>query len=316
MIDEYRVPNGRGADGVQGAIDAVIGNSWTRVPDADALGVGIAGLVDFAGHMRYGPNLPEVLVLPVREHMEQLSALPVSVDNDANTAGYGELHFGAARARVTRCSVTLGTGIGGAIIANGEIYRGANGFAAEIGHFTLDRSGPCAHAVSVGTGRPWRRVPRSAGWARSWWPVDAARRSRRPPPVHPSPACTSARDGPCGRRRRACNCSTRSPTTSRSGWPRLSNILDPELIVIGGGLVGLGALLFTLLDAAFAVHLEGTAYRNDIRVGARGARRARGCHRCRGAGCCSSSRERAPRPHAAVVPTNRRRAARNRVRGR
>ena len=97
VIDEYRVPNGRGADGVQGAIDAVYRELVDRVPDADALGVGIAGLVDFAGHMRYGPNLPEVLVLPVREHMEQLSTLPVSVDNDANTAGYGELHFGAAR---------------------------------------------------------------------------------------------------------------------------------------------------------------------------------------------------------------------------
>ena len=75
VIDEYRVPNGRGADGVQGAIDAVYRELAGRVPDADAVGVGIAGLVDGNGVLRYGPNLPGVIDAPVREALAARTGL-------------------------------------------------------------------------------------------------------------------------------------------------------------------------------------------------------------------------------------------------
>ena len=121
VLDEHRVPNGRGADGVAQAIEAVFEELDQRVPGACAVGVGIAGLVDFDGHMRYGPNLPDVLVLPVRERMEAVTGTPVHVDNDANAAGYGEARYGAARSVHDALLVTLGTGIGGAILLGGEI---------------------------------------------------------------------------------------------------------------------------------------------------------------------------------------------------
>ncbi|HEY3830964.1 MAG TPA: ROK family protein [Acidimicrobiia bacterium] len=265
VIDEHRVLNGRGADGVQGAIDAVYGELAARVPTADAVGVGIAGLVDFAGHMRYGPNLPEVLVLPVREHMEQLSARPVSVDNDANTAGYGELLYGAARGTSDALLVTLGTGIGGAIIANGAIYRGANGFAAEIGHFTLDRSGPiCAcgergHWEAMASGTALGRM--GADFVASGRGAAIAKVAAGAPVtgVHVGAAAAAGDAG-------ALAVLDEFADNVALGLAALSNILDPELIMIGGGLVGLGALLFTPLEAAFRAHLEGTQYRNVIRV--------------------------------------------------
>src|SRR3954470_16195480 len=83
VLDEHRVATGSGSDGVEQSIATVFGELDRRVPGARAVGVGIAGLVDFEGHMRYGPNLPDVLELPVREHMERVTGTPVHVDNDA-----------------------------------------------------------------------------------------------------------------------------------------------------------------------------------------------------------------------------------------
>src|SRR5262249_28621081 len=69
------------------------------------------------------------------------TGLPVIIDNDANTAAYGELQVGAARDRREVFFVTLGTGIGAGLIINGQIYRGAAGFAGEFGHMTIDPEG-------------------------------------------------------------------------------------------------------------------------------------------------------------------------------
>src|SRR5207249_951697 len=110
--------------------------------DVVAIGVGIAGLVDAKGVLRYGPNLPGVVDAPVHDALAQRTALPVAVDNDANAAGWGEVRFGAAAGSRDALLVTLGTGIGGAIVLDGCVVRGAHGFAAEIGHFTVERDGP------------------------------------------------------------------------------------------------------------------------------------------------------------------------------
>ncbi len=266
VLDEHRVLNGRGADGVQQAIDSVYETLAARTSAVVAVGVGIAGLVDFDGRMRYGPNLPDVLVLPVREHMEALTALPVSVDNDANSAGFGELQFGAARGARDALLVTLGTGIGGAIIADGAIYRGANGFAAEIGHFTLDRSGPmCA----CGERGHWEAMASGTALGRMGADLVATGRG--------DAIAAEAGSGPVtgvhvGAAAHAGDAEAREVLAAFAdnvalGLAALSNILDPALILIGGGLVELGALLFGPLDVAFRRHLEGAEHRSPITVG-------------------------------------------------
>ncbi len=265
VLDEHRVPSGLGADGVLLAIETVYGELAARVPGAAAVGVGIAGLVDFAGDMRYGPNLPAVAVLPVRTHMETFTGLPVYVDNDANAAGVGEARFGAARGARDALLVTLGTGIGGAIIAGGEIYRGANGFAAEIGHFTLDRSGPmCAcgergHWEAMASGTALGRMGGELVAAGRGAAITAVACGETVTGVH---VATAARGGDAD----ALQLLHTFADNVALGLAALSNILDPDLIVIGGGLVELGALLFAPLGAAFAVHLEGAKYRNAIRI--------------------------------------------------
>src|SRR5205085_1537824 len=102
-------------------------------PAVAAVGVGAAGLVDRDGDVQYAPNIPAFRRTPLREALGNAIGLPVVVDNDANAAAWGEIVHGAARGALYALMVTLGSGIGGGIVARGRVIRGAHGFAAEVG---------------------------------------------------------------------------------------------------------------------------------------------------------------------------------------
>ena len=110
------------------------------------VGVGVPGLVTLNGVVRASPNMPTARDTPVGEDMRARLGRAVHVENDATLAGYGEWAAGAARGTRDAVMVTLGTGIGGGIVAGGVLQRGANGFAGEIGHMVVQRDGiecPC-----------------------------------------------------------------------------------------------------------------------------------------------------------------------------
>jgi len=113
-------------------------------PKAQAIGIGCKGIID--------PETSRVAVLPGTLHyleglrLDELtkSTLPVTADNDARAAMAGELLWGAAKGRRNALMLTLGTGVGGAILADGRLLRGATGVAGHIGHYTIDPDGhPC-----------------------------------------------------------------------------------------------------------------------------------------------------------------------------
>jgi glucokinase len=109
---------------------------------AAGVGVGIPGLVNRkTNRIEIMPNLPEIADLDITDELTRAAGLPVILDNDANAAAYAELQVGAARGRREVFFVTLGTGIGAGLIINGQIYRGAAGFAGEFGHMTIDPEG-------------------------------------------------------------------------------------------------------------------------------------------------------------------------------
>jgi glucokinase len=114
-------------------------------PQADsrarAVGIGWAGLVNQSiQRIEANPNLLDVSSFDLHDMLEQASALPIIIDNDANVAGYGEWRCGAARGAKDVFFITMGTGIGSGLILGGQIQRGSRGFAGEFGHFkvTLD----------------------------------------------------------------------------------------------------------------------------------------------------------------------------------
>src|SRR4029079_6573227 len=106
------------------------------------VGIGIPGLVNRkTNRIEVMTNLPALAEVDLIGELERETGLPVALDNDANSAAYGELQAGAARGHREVFFVTLGTGIGSGLIMNGQIYRGAAGFAGEFGHMTIDPEG-------------------------------------------------------------------------------------------------------------------------------------------------------------------------------
>ncbi len=111
-----------------------------------SLGVGVPGLVDRArGLVTHSPNLAPLADFALRDELaERLGLDPacVTLENDANVAALGEHWLGAARGERHALVVTLGTGVGGGLILNGELFTGEAGLAAELGHTTVDPQGP------------------------------------------------------------------------------------------------------------------------------------------------------------------------------
>ncbi len=107
------------------------------------MGIGVPGIIDLrSGMLRESPNLPGWADYPVKMEIEKRLGTAVYLENDANAAALGEQWLGAARDVESMAMLTLGTGIGSALIFHGEIWHGMTGMAGEFGHMTLDREGP------------------------------------------------------------------------------------------------------------------------------------------------------------------------------
>jgi glucokinase len=142
-------------------------------PDAAAIGLGIPATNDYdAGRAVSAVNLP-LADLPIRDIVEERVGLPVFLDNDGNVAALAEYLYGAAQGMPHIVMLTVGTGIGGGLILNGEIYRGSTGAGAELGHVVIQADGPpcqgncpnhgCVESLASGTalGREGRAAAES-----------------------------------------------------------------------------------------------------------------------------------------------------------
>ncbi len=109
----------------------------------DGIGIGAPGVVALdGGVVQYPPNFSAWTEVSVGEEIEKEFHVGVNVENDANVAALAEARFGAGKSENDFLFVIWGTGVGGGIILNGEIYRGPHGGAGEIGHVTIDHNGP------------------------------------------------------------------------------------------------------------------------------------------------------------------------------
>jgi glucokinase len=114
-------------------------------------GIGVPGIIDRrTGMLHESPNLPGWHDYPVRNEIERRLGAPVTLENDANAAAFGEAWLGAARGQKSMCMITLGTGVGGGIVLDGKIWRGMTGMAGEVGHMTIDPSGPRCKCGNIG----------------------------------------------------------------------------------------------------------------------------------------------------------------------
>jgi glucokinase len=126
------------------AVETVIENGIAGI------GIGTPGVVDNDGVVFESPNLPDWHNLPLKAIFADRWNVPIVVENDVNSITWGEYLFGAGKGCRTIICLTLGTGVGGGMVINGALLRGANYSAAEIGHITVDYKGRKCGCGSIG----------------------------------------------------------------------------------------------------------------------------------------------------------------------
>jgi glucokinase len=232
-----------------------------------AIGIGMAGLIDVrSGTLLSTPNLVW-RDLPLGEGLRAKYGLPVTVNNDATAAAWAESRLGASRGRADSLFVGIGTGIGGGIVSGGRLIRGAYGLAGEIGHTIVEPGGPLCGCGNRGC---WEQVASGLAIAR------AGRRA-----VTDEPGSSIARLAGGDPQRATGELVTEAAqggdevavailaTVARrlgEGVASLVNILDPEIVVIGGGVGEAGDVLFGPLREAFLASVEGADVRPEVPI--------------------------------------------------
>ena len=233
-------------------------------PEAVAVGVGASGLADREGVLRFSPNVAW-RDLPLAARIERAVGRPTVVENDASAAAWGEFRFGAGRGAGEVLVVTVGTGIGGGIIVGGELLRGTNGFAAEIGHVIVEPGGPRCGCGNLGcweqmaSGRAIDRLGREAAGGDPSGAI--ARAAGGDPSAVTGGAVTEAA---LAGDEAALAILAEVGRRLGEGIAGLINILDPELVVVGGGAMAAGDLLLEPARAACAGATEGRGHRPNV----------------------------------------------------
>ncbi len=208
--------------------------------ECQSVGLGIAGIVDNAGVLKYSPNLPGVTDLYVAQRLRACLRRPVVVENDATAAVWAESKLGAARGHRHVALVAFGTGLGTGFVFDGHLHRGFNGFAGESGHMTIDMFGP-AHIT--GAPGPWEYYASGTGLGR------LARQAARAGKFDSAIAEAGSIEGIRGEHIHSLIAADDANALvvldefcshAAVGLANLVHILDPEVLVIGGGLIDIG----------------------------------------------------------------------------
>ncbi len=237
------------------AIAAALADAGRPRGELVAVGLAIAGPVDSArGIVTSSPNLPRWRDVAAAAIVGEALGLPVLLENDANAAALGELCFGAARGLQQVVYLTVSTGIGGGIIIDGRLYQGASGSAGEFGHMVLDADGPaCAcgnHGCleALASGSAIAREGRDAA-ARGESPALARLATERGELTAEHVAEAAA-----GGDAVAAGIVSRAAGFFGLGLAAIVNALNPEAIIIGGGVSKMGDHFLGPAETAMREH--------------------------------------------------------------
>jgi glucokinase len=264
IIDQLRVESpAEDPEAIETAIAGLVRELASR-HEITAVGVGAPGYVaSDRARVLFAPNVAWREV-NLKAELEPLVELPVVVENDANSAAWGEFRFGAGHDVDDLMLVTVGTGVGGGLVLDGELYRGAYGVGAEIGHLRVVPDGilcGCGHHgcfEQYASGSALVREARQI--AANGVPAAAALLERAGGVVEEidGPMITAAaREGdPFALGRLA-----ELGRWLGSGIASLVTVLDPAVVAIGGGVSEADELLLDPLRESFEVHLPGREHR-------------------------------------------------------
>ena len=266
VVAEVRVPTPKGDAALVAELSAVV-DELCGAGTPEAVGVGAPGLVDRSGVLRFAPNLSVESELDLRSALAERLHVPVRIENDATCAAWGERAQGAARGFDDVVLVTLGTGIGGGIVAGGRVQRGANGFAGEVGHMVVDPGGPRCPCGQRGC---WERFASGSGLGRLGREAAQEGTASRvvelaggdPDDVRGEHVTAAVGEGD----QEAADVLASFAWWVALGLANLANIFDPQAFVVGGGLVAAGDALFIPTREALGDLLQGRGRRPAIPV--------------------------------------------------
>jgi len=240
---------GRGEGVVQNLLHVVGGLVEDARSHADPIlgvGIGVPGVIE-AGTGTIGEdaqNLPEFRGLALGRILQQRTGLPVVVDNDVNALTLGEWMFGQARGFRHVAMIAVGTSIGGGLILDGTLVRGAGGYAGEIGHITVEPDGPDCFCGSQGCLRVFASgaglVQRARGLLRAGRSsILTALSGGHPDGIEAPLVFTAAAQGDPV----AVSVVARAAQALGAGVANLIHLCNPEIIVLGGGVLEAGEIL-------------------------------------------------------------------------
>ena len=209
------------------------------------VGAGCAGLVNFEeGILHDSIMLPDWIEVPLQSIIEEKTGLPARIDNDANAAAYGEWWVGAGRGTSNMICLTIGTGVGGGLIINKNLYRGPDGTAAEFGNMTIDYDGPlcdcgnrgCLNPLASGTA-----IARRAreGLERGESSIILQKANGRVDHVTTKMVAEAAREGDA----LANRLMSETALFLGAAIANLVNAFNPDAVILGGGVMQEGDLL-------------------------------------------------------------------------
>ncbi|MBM7788687.1 ROK family glucokinase [Tenggerimyces flavus] len=237
--------------------------------EVEAAGVGAAGFIDAArSTVLFAPNLAW-RDAPLKRDVEAKVSMPVVVENDANAAAWGEFTFGAGADVADMIFLTIGTGLGGGLVLDDELYRGAYGIGGEVGHL---RVVPDGHLCGCGNKGCWEQyasgsalVREAREFARSGSP-QASRllelAGGRYQDIDGPMVTKAASEGDGA----AIELLDDLGRWLGEGIATLAAVLDPAVVVIGGGVSAAGDLLIEPARRAFARNLTGRGHRPQLEM--------------------------------------------------
>ncbi|MFE6511406.1 ROK family glucokinase [Nocardioides sp. NPDC057767] len=270
IIEDHRVESpAKSPEAIEAAIVEVVQELKTKHP-IECVGIGAAGYIDKGrSTVLFAPNIAWRDV-PLKERLEKVLELPVVIENDANAAAWGEFEYGAGAEVDNMMLVTVGTGVGGGLVLEGDLYRGAFGVGAEIGHM---RVVPNGHLCGCGNRGCWEqyasgsalvRNVRAAARGGSLLAREVLDRAEGDLDKIKGPLITeAARDGDAF----AIEALTDLGIWLGEGIASIAAVLDPAVVAIGGGVAEADDLLLGPARRAFLAQLTGRGHRPmlDIR---------------------------------------------------
>ncbi len=229
-------------------------------PKIEAIGVGMPGFVDFPTGMVHNlTNVKGWQKIYLKRELNQLTNLPVTVENDANCMAYAEWKRGAGRGLHHLVAITLGTGVGGGLVVDGRMVRGANFVAGELGQSSIDYQGPDGAYGNRGSLEDYVGNQQITDLAHAAYTKAGQEKERSE--CEPAHLTTLALQG---------------DLIALAIWDQVAKmlstalmnccwLLNPEAIIIGGGVAKAGPLLFQPLEKHLRAQLS-PAFKENLRI--------------------------------------------------